>query len=273
MKLKNAHNHLNRNTMKSVITALFLTVALSSCEYLPESLKSIIGIKKEVVAPVSKQGIVLLADGTYSGSNTYKVPELNFHFVAQVIDSLYMNGGGIVWVTYIDNSSDDNETLQFEVPMIARCTTKFPTIKETGYVKYPQAKANWVKLHQQEVADSLAKSKDFTEKKDKFLTSVNKLLMKTVYVQSSRNQWSDVNGTVESAGKMLEVALQNRRIDEGYIVGFSDFEHDAKKNSTLAIESRLKVFNIISQPGKSKRSVPESVEMVTEQDVLRSIQF
>lgn len=269
----NLYKQLNHNAMKPVIIAMFLIVVLSSCEYLPESLKSIMGIKKEIVEPVRKKGVVLIADGTYSGKSTYKIPELNFLFVGQVIDSLYVNGGGIVWVTYIDNYSDDNETLQLEVPMIARCATKFPTIKETGYVKYPQAKADWEKLHQHEVADSLAKSKDFAEKKGEFLISVNNLLKGTVYVQSSRNQWSDVNGTVESAGKILEFALQTQRIDEGYIVGFSDFEHDAKKNSTVTIDSRLEIFNMISQPGKSKRSVDESVELVTEQDVLRSIPF
>ena len=259
--------------MKPMIIAIFLTVALSSCEYLPESLKSIIGIKKEIVEPVRKKGIVLIADGTYSGLSTYKVPTLTCGLTKQIIEGLRTHGGGIVWVSYIDNNSNDNEMLQMEVKPARLCPTPSPTVQKSGYVNFPKEKAKWEQIHQQEIDDSIADDKRFYELKGQFIDEVNRLLSSKVYVQSTRNKWSDVNGTILSAKVILNNALSSGRIDDPIIVGFSDFEHDAMVNVSIEPDNRIKVYNLISQPGKSKRTIVESVELITENDVLNAIHF
>lgn len=258
--------------MKTYLATLML-ITLTSCNNLDGGLLKSIGITKREVIIEQKKGIVLVADGTYSGSSIYKVPMLSSSFVSQIIDSLRENRGGIIWVTYIDNISDDNETIQFEVPVKRICSTPMPTVKDMGYLKLPEEKSKWEKIHQQELNDSLVESKIFRENKLTFVQKVNQLLTSTVYVHSARNQWSDVNGTINSAIKILEIAIDNQSVEEGYIVGFSDYEDDAKRYETEIIDEKLKVYNLISQPGKSKRTISKSIELISEQDVLRIITF
>ena len=93
------------------------------------------------------------------------------------------------------------------------------------------------------------------------LYAANSMLRDKVYIKSVRNELSDVSGSVESAIKILSDAKRDNVIQEGILIGFSDFENDPVC-MPLKPDPTIRVFNLISQPGKSKNCVIGSQEIM-----------
>lgn len=219
-----------------------------------------------------KTGIVLLADGTYSGTQFYVVPPLTINFVSILIDKMRSSGGGTIWVSYIDDRSQDNECISFDVPPPLSVPYDPPTVLKTGYIKFRMEKQKWQQNYDRLKQDSINELLEFNKARLEFIKRLDTILTTKVYVRNSRNLRSDVNGSVMSAQNILRQALQFGHIHNAYIIGFSDFE-DNVRTSEFTPENAIKIFNLISQPGRSNKSITSSIELVSENDVLKSIKF
>ena len=214
------------------------------------------------------RGIYLLADGTYSTSIDYVVPRLNTTFLEVLIDKLRHNGGGYIWLSYIDDASKDNECLYLKITT-SLITTEKPNFMESGAVNYQKNLKKFEALHSKEMNDSILEVSEMNNRKQKFLDAAYSLLNQKVYLKSYRNKLSDVSGSVQSANKVLTDARRNSMITDCILVGFSDFQNDPDCPA-LQVDSSVKVFNLISQSGKSKNCISGSQE-VMDSDYLLSI--
>jgi len=258
--------------MKRINLFLLGLLALS-CNSIKNEAQSILFQKKDITKESQhKKGIVLIADGTYSGSQYYVVPQLTVEFTSFIISKLRCNGGGMLWVTYIDNLSQDNECLSLEIPTPLNVSSNPPKVNETGYVKHKKVKKDWQNRHDKLLRDSLKEVETFNQLQTQFIEKLYFILQNKVYVQSNRNKWSDVNGSVSSAQIILKQALNSKLIDRAFIVGFSDFEDDAKKSAYTPVTD-IQIFNIISQPGKSRNSIKGSIEIVSENELTKNLKL
>ena len=281
--------------MKNVlymILALSLTLFMSSCTEILEKFKNFepasrseinkdtafgkvlklfkSGTEEKVVVLKNDQikGIYLLPDGTYSTSSEYVVPKLTDTFLNALIDKLRNAGGGYIWLSYIDDVSKDNECLYVRVTSCLH-TNSAPDYMSDGAVNYQKNRKNFLALREKELKDSIREASEMKIKKQNFLAAANSLLTQKVYVKSDRNKLSDVKGSVQSAIKVLSDARRNGLITECLLIGFSDFQNDPDCPK-MQPDSSIKVFNLISQPGKSKNCVSGSQE-VMDVDYLLSI--
>jgi hypothetical protein len=218
---------------------------------------------------VSITGYFVLGDGTYSNTMDYVVPRLSTSFLERLINKCRLEGGGFVWVSYIDTKSRDNETLFIKVSAPVHGTTAKPNFMAEGAVNYKKRKLAWESQYRKVLADSLAEAQQFSKMKQKFLDDSYSLLKNKVYIKSERNKLSDVMGSLESAMKVLTDAKRSNVISNCAIIGFSDFENDPDCPAMQA-DPAVKVYNLISQPGKAKSAIPGSVEVI-DVDYLLSI--
>lgn len=271
-------------TLLFILTLILPLAALNSCSDVQGSISEIkqgIGFdkvfnfvmgnnsdKKVVVESTIVRGTFFLADGTYSTSTDYVVPRINIPFLKVYIEKLRNKGGGYVWLSYIDNASKDNECLFIKVTISLHTSPK-PNFMGGGAISYQKNLRNFEALHSKELKDSILEVSDFIAREQKFLDAANSLLNQKVYVKSSRNTLSDVSGSVKSAIKVLTDARRNNLITDCALIGFSDFQNDPVCPA-LQPDPSVKVFNLISQPGKSKNCVSGSQE-VMDVDYLFSI--
>ena len=142
-----------------------------------------------------------------------------------------------------------------------RGTSPKPNFMANGAVSYKKLKLEWETNHLREISDSLSEVEQFSLKKKEMLYAANSMLRDKVYIKSVRNELSDVSGSVESAIKILSDAKRDNVIQEGILIGFSDFENDPVC-MPLKPDPTIRVFNLISQPGKSKNCVIGSQEIM-----------
>jgi len=215
-----------------------------------------------------KSGYYILADGTYSTFQDYTVPKLKISFLKILINRLRAKNGGAIWLSYIDNNSKNNQTLFILIPRPLKVKSKTNFMLK-GAIHFQEEKQNWEVHHAQEIADSVNEARLFDQKVQGFLQKAKTLLQTKVYVRSFRNQMSDVTGSVKSAIQTLHEAKENQIVQYCTIIGFSDFQNDPP-DSTLKPDPSIRVYNLISQPGKAKNSVPGSHE-ISDVDYLLSI--
>lgn len=216
-------------------------------------------------------GFYFLADGTYSTSSEYMVPKLT----PATIDSLIgyyrsCSRTAHLWVSFIDNNGKDNDCLYFEI-IAPKTTSKRPGANEGGYIKHEKVMADWKLKQDAELRDSINECNAFSKRKSEFISGLTALLNNKVYVRSPRNQFSDVVGSLNSANRMLTDQVELEKITAPFIIGFSDFQNDPPVQFPFSVDSRIRVFNLISQPGASRNSVLHSTEMVSPQDLLKVI--
>jgi len=206
-------------------------------------------------------GYFVLGDGTYSNTMDYVVPRLNTSFLERLINKCRLEGGGFIWVSYIDAKSRDNETLFIKVSAPVHGTIAKPNFMADGAINYKKKKTAWESQYRKVVSDSLAEVQQFSKMKQKFLDDSYSLLKNKVYIKSERNRLSDVTGSLESAMKVLTDAKRNNVIQNCAIIGFSDFENDPDCPA-LQPDPAVKVYNLISQPGKAKSVMPGTMEVI-----------
>lgn len=281
--------------MKNILLTLvlLLPLGLSNCTEIQKKFSDITVSSNNVVKNVSAQkvgegtyenpttkgmgneskvgitGYFVLGDGTYSNSIDYVVPRLNTSFFERLINKCRLEGGGLIWVSYIDAKSRDNETLFIKVPAPVQGTIAKPNFMADGAINYKEKKTAWESQYRKVVSDSLAEVQQFLKMKRKFLDDSYSLLKNKVYIKSERNKLSDVIGSLESAMKVLTDAKRNNVIQNCAIIGFSDFENDPDCPE-LQPDPAVKVYNLISQPGKAKSVIPGSMEVI-DVDYLLSI--
>ena len=215
------------------------------------------------------RGFFILPDGTYSTSKDYVVPKLSSTFLEKIIDKLRTDGGGLIWLSYIDDKSKDNATLFLRVPSVKARMVSRPNFMASGAINFKKEKLKWENQNRTETLDSIKEAEQFQSKKQRFLDDAYSMLKNQVYVKSERNKLSDVSGSIESALKVLNDAKRNNVIQDCYLVGFSDFENDPDCPA-IQLDPAIKAYNLISQPGKAKSVIPGSME-VTDVDYLLSI--
>lgn len=259
---------------RSIYTFAFVLVlvTMNSCSNFQNKVRGLLSSKpassSTQVSHPEKTGYYILADGTYSTFQDYTVPKLKISFLKILIDRLRTKNGGAIWVSYIDNNCKNNQTLFILVPKPLHTKSK-TNFMAKGAIHFQQEKKDWEIHHAQEVADSANEMKTFVQKEQEFLQKAKTLLQTKVYVKSYRNQMSDVTGSVRSAIQTLHEAKENQIVQNCTIIGFSDFQNDPP-DSTLKPDPSIRVYNLISQPGKAKNSVPGSHE-ISDVDYLLSI--
>lgn len=285
----------NNTIMKKLLYLLIflLPIGLSSCNEIQKKFQdlkiSTIGAEKSasnqkvetapsvtassmVDAKDSKtgaSGYFVLADGTYSNTTDYVVPNLTTDFLERLINKVRIEGGGLIWVSYIDAKSRDNESLFIKVRRPVAGGSQKPNFMTNGAINFKKNKAAWEAQNHKAIMDSALEAQQFSKMKQEFLDNAYSLLKNKVYLKSVRNQLSDVVGSLESAMKVLTDAKRNNAIKDCSIIGFSDFENDPKCKA-LQLNPAVKVYNLISQPGKSKSVIPSSMEVI-DTDYLFSI--
>lgn len=213
------------------------------------------------VSKVGAAGYFILADGTYSTSTDYVVPKLDASFLERLINKVRSDGGGLIWVSYIDARSRDNESLFIKVPQPAIGALTKPNFMAEGGINFKKKKTAWESQNRINVSDSIAEAQQFSKMKQEFLDDAYALLRNKVYIKSERNKHSDVTGSLESAMKVLTDAKRNKAIKDCTIIGFSDFENDPNCPA-LQLDPAVKVYNLISQPGHAKSVIPGAMEVI-----------
>ncbi|MBL0335658.1 MAG: hypothetical protein IPP73_10260 [Chitinophagaceae bacterium] len=209
-----------------------------------------------VTKATQQSWVAVIADGTGSGYTQYSVPKVEQTYLNRMADSIHTNGGGRLWLSYIDNDSKNNQCLYLPIPGSILKETK-PSIGsgETSFEADDKKKA-WEKRVAGFSQDSANHEAAYQKAKEKFLNDCVLILTKKIYLPGSpQNQWSDVIGSLNSSFETFN-AITDTLPAHKYVVAFSDLQHDAPQLKPApklnSIPKGLTLIAVNPAPGSSK---------------------
>lgn len=239
--------------------------------------KNIIG--KEDLPPVTKAqykwDVFYIADPTGSGYTQYLIPQIEVAHLNRMADSIHRHGGGRLWLSYIDDDSKNNECIYLLIPAGLLKENEPPVLKgETSFEADDRKKA-WQKRVAGFSQDSSAHETAFQTVKAKFLKDCEDLLTKKIYIKgSSRNQWSDVIGSMNASFKTLR-NISDTVAAYKYVIAFSDLQHDiprTKKTISLdSLPSGVTLIAVNPSPGSSKKCTQQLIELENPERVFETV--
>lgn len=217
-------------TMRTTILLAMLSILFSACtpeEQAPEVAED----------PAQPNWVYFLADGTDVETKRTAIPQLDTAYMAQVIDLLLANGGGKVWLNWVDAFSSDNEALYLDLPVVAN-TWSMPERKsmesEDDYRKRLRA------LQPDSIKHAVAYQRSMDRiaaRRARFLADAQRLLDTVVYPYGhTQHSQSDVHGAMNNAYRVLNGPADAVPANK-LIVGFTDLWHFVGKSKPIALDA------------------------------------
>lgn len=226
---------------KTLSTILLLAIATTLSYFFSPSAKQtiekyIFGLEEVAPPPdTPERWIYVLADGTGSAHSTYAIPKVTTSWIGQVLDEMYQSSGGRFYLSHIDRDSRNNQVLYLSVPKIIIPPSE--PLRSDGEIsfEYTNRLNIWKESLYQHKADSISVAEAYIKSKNQFLQECSELLSSKVYVKSEDNQWTDIIGILNAS--FITMSNEQRTGVEKYVVGFSDYIHDAPYLKGIKLDS------------------------------------
>jgi len=170
---------------------------------------------------VVPKAVYVIADGSGSGQNQYGVPILRLTAIEQLFDSIAANGGGHLWLNWVDANGDNNRPLHVSVPSLpsrpqlrARYAGELPL--QYGKIKKQYQSDSVVFI--QKLAEAMTKINSL---KADFFPKVSVQLLEIYAAKSVAEDYSDIVPVLNSAFKSLNaLPAQHHKV----VLAISDLE-------------------------------------------------
>lgn len=223
-------------TLTNTITAMRTAILLASLAILFTACTPEAAAPEVIEAPARPNWVYFLADGTDVEDQRTAIPHLDTAYMAQVIDLLLANGGGKVWLNWVDAMSGDNEALYLDLPVVANTWSK-PERKSMESEDDYRVRLRALQPDSIKHATAYQRSMDrIAAKRARFLADAQRLLETVVYPYGHKqHRQSDVHGAMNNAYRVLsgpdDVAPAHK-----LILGFSDLWHFVGKSKPIALD-------------------------------------
>lgn len=189
-----------------------------------------------VADPAQPNWVYFLADGTDVETRRTAVPHLDTAYMAQVIDLLLANGGGKVWLNWVDKLSGDNEALYLDLPVVTNAWS-IPERKSMESEDDYRKRLRALQPDSIKQAEAYQRAMDrIAARRARFLADAQRLLETVVYPHGNKqHSQSDVHGAMNNAYRVLSGPADAVPANK-LIVGFSDLWHFVGKSKPIALD-------------------------------------
>lgn len=243
------------------ITAIIIVLVIAAGYIIqkPERLNKILNMVVEK-PPVSvknvevKTAVFLIADPTGSTYQDYAIPKIDTTFIGNLSDVIYHNGGGYLWLSYIDRNSKNNKVVYANILSPLQRTQKPARFGGETYYEFDKRIKKYNVSMKYFVRDSLNNYNKYRSNKRQFLELCEELLNRIYVKHSPDNMWSDVIGSMNAAFYSLNT-VPDGPVNK-YLICFSDLQQDTPylnpKPKLKSIPQDIKILVINPVPGSSK---------------------
>jgi hypothetical protein len=188
-----------------------------------------------------------MIDKSLSARKTYAIPMCKSSELQLLIHQIANNGGGDLYLYYIDENGRDNAPLYIQIPP----ELSLPMIppQKIGDESYNNDVSEIMeKFH----ADSITAALKVQEVIDNYMPEIESFI-RSIYQDNTT--WTDVIGTINSAIEVLNSSVYDN-YDSKTIIAFSDLEQSLPEKSKykptlLPIPSNISIYMVAGTSGQS----------------------